>query len=186
MKPKTMLIRTGLQLTALTAALCLPASGQAQVTLTDLGASPPTPGANDIAQLNRATSFPTTKPDGLNYYWDNGNPPGQTFTTGGNASGYTLTSLAVQTAGDGSAFGDSNPFALRIFSVSGSTATLIATYTVSGFVLNAERDWVQWANLSTYLAPNTRYAYCFGRNGGSGWEAMACTTTTPIPAARSY
>jgi hypothetical protein len=38
-------------------------------TLTDLGATAPTPGANDVSQLS--TSGNTTAPDGLNYYTDN-------------------------------------------------------------------------------------------------------------------
>ena len=38
-------------------------------TLTDLGATAPTPGAKDIAQFS--TSGNTTFPDGLNYYTDN-------------------------------------------------------------------------------------------------------------------
>jgi hypothetical protein len=38
-------------------------------TLTDLGTNAPTPGTNDIAQLNITGN--QTAPDGLNYYTDN-------------------------------------------------------------------------------------------------------------------
>jgi hypothetical protein len=177
MKAKTKLIRSGLQLTILAAAFCLSASAQAQVTLTELGAAPPTVGANDIAQLI-ANPSPPVHPDDLNYYWDNGSPPGQTFTTGGNASGYTLTSLALQTGGNGGGQ-VSCPFALSIYSVSGSMATLVATYTVSAFSLTTEGDWIQWTGLSTYLTPNSQYAYSFGRTGGAGWERMGSTDGNP-------
>ena len=177
MKAKTKLIRSGLQLTILAAAFCLSASAQAQVTLTELGAAPPTVGATDIAQLI-AISSPPLHPDDLNYYWDNSSPPGQTFTTGGNASGYTLTSLALQTGGNGGGQ-VSSPFALNIYSVSGSMATLMATYTVSAFSLTTEGDWIQWTGLSTYLPPNSQYAYSFGRTGGAGWERMGSMDGNP-------
>ncbi len=109
---------------ALLAALALAFSStvlQAQVMLLDYGPSPPTPGPTDIAQLN---AYWATNPGGLNYYWNNGSPPGQTFTTGGNPGGYTMTSLYIKTAGDGYYYVFPNPFALRIYSVSGNTATL--------------------------------------------------------------
>jgi len=68
-------------------------------TLADLGATAPTPGANDIAQLSTAGNL--TAPDGLNYYsnnhvdYHNGGEPGQTFTTGTNS--LMLTSLSIKT-----------------------------------------------------------------------------------------
>ena len=61
-------------------------------TLTDLGATAPTPGVNDVSQLS--TDGNKTAPDGLNYHRDNGvthptvGEPGQNFTTGTNTSGY--------------------------------------------------------------------------------------------------
>lgn len=78
--------------------------GRAQ-TLVDLGATAPTPGANDISQFS--TAGDQTFPDNLNYYTDNqtghgGGEPGQTFTTGTNSAGYVLSSVALLTAGLGS------------------------------------------------------------------------------------
>lgn len=179
MKPQTPLKKALLQFTALGAAIGFSATAFAQATLTDIGAAPPAVGPNDIAQLTRSGSFPPSKPDGLNYYWDNGSPPGQTFTTGSNPGGYTLTSLALLTAGDGSGYNNANTYVLRIYSVAGATATSVASYTFPGFILNAQGDWIQWKGLSTYLTPNTQYAYSFGRSGGSGWEAMGCVSTNP-------
>ena len=64
-------------------------------TLTDIGTAAPSPGTNDIFQLstNGNTAFPDT--NRLNYYTDNGSPPGQTFTTGTNAM--RLVSAAIRT-----------------------------------------------------------------------------------------
>ncbi|MFZ0826186.1 MAG: putative Ig domain-containing protein [Verrucomicrobiia bacterium] len=152
---------------------------QAQ-TLTDIGAANPTPGPNDIAQLstngNTAATTPTGKPDGLNYYTDNAAPPGQTFTTGTNST--NLIALAIRTAGLDSGGGFGTPstttnYYLRIYSVSGSTATLIQSYTNRnpGFT---DGDWLKWNNLSVPLAANSTYAFSFGRlPAPGGWCAMA-------------
>src|ERR1019366_5221904 len=106
------------------AALLLWTTGaNAQVVLTDIGATAPVPGANDISQLTPASG--AQNPDGLNYYFDNGNPPGQTFTTGSNPQGYVITSLAIKTAGNGGQLpGGGQAYILYIYTVSGSTATL--------------------------------------------------------------
>jgi hypothetical protein len=77
-------------------------SGGAQtVTLTEIGPNAPTPRSQDISRFSR--SGEVDKPDGLNYYTDDGvnNPmvgePGQTFTTGGSA--VILSSVAFKTGG---------------------------------------------------------------------------------------
>lgn len=75
---------------------------QTPATLTDLGATAPTPGRYDIAQTS--TSGQTNFPDGLNYYTDNqanhgAGEPGQTFTTSNSAAGYLVKSLALKTGG---------------------------------------------------------------------------------------
>lgn len=154
-------------------------------TLTDLGSTVPTPGANDIAQLSTVGN--QTAPDGLNYYTDDavngsGNgEPGQTFNTGSLAVGYTVTSLAIKTAGLGSysGIGTSQDYDLHFYSVSGGIATLIKTYTGGPITFN-DGDWLQWSNLSVALAPNATYAYSFGRiNSGVGWEALAVSSANP-------
>ncbi|SPE54379.1 hypothetical protein SBV1_1860027 [Verrucomicrobia bacterium] len=101
-------------------------------TLTDRGATAPTPGANDISQLS--TSGNTTFPDGLNYYTDNetghsAGEPGQTFTTGSNPRGYILLSVSLMTAGlnSYSGIGTPQPYYLHIYSVSGDQVTLLQT-----------------------------------------------------------
>ena len=113
-------------LVSLLLALGLAGAVHAQ-TLSDIGSTAPTPGPNDIYQFS--TQGNQTAPDGLNYYTDNQTghgtgEPGQTFTTGTNAAGYMLTSVAVRTGGLGSStyngISTPQPYYLHIYSISGS------------------------------------------------------------------
>ena len=150
-------------------------------TLADLGATAPTPGANDIAQLS--SSGNTNFPDGLNYYTDNqsvhgAGEPGQTFTTGTNSSGYLLSSVSLRTAGLGSysGIGTPQPYYLHLYSVSGGNVTLLQTYTSANVAFN-DGDWLQWSGLSLALAANATYAWSFGKaSSTNGWEAFAVAT----------
>jgi hypothetical protein len=116
----------------------------------------------------------------LNYFTDNqtghGNgEPGQTFTTGANSGGYLLTSVALRTGGVGnnSGIGTAQPYYLHIYSVAGSTATLLQTYTSGNITFN-DGDWLKWTGLSVPLSANATYAYSFGKaSSTSGWEPMA-------------
>jgi len=147
-------------------------------TLTDIGATAPSPGTYDISQLS--ISGNTLNPDGLNYFTDNQTShgtgePGQTFTTGANSGGYMLTSVALRTGGIGnnSGIGTAQPYYLHVYSVSGSTATLLQTYTSGNITFN-DGDWLKWSGLSVPLSANTTYAYSFGKaSSTSGWEPMA-------------
>ena len=146
-------------------------------TLTDLGTTDPPPGSYDVSQL--LTSGQANKPDGLNYYTDNqpsygSGEPGQTFTTPGGSSGYLLNSLAIKTGG-GSSSGTGTPqnYVLHIYSVSGSTAILQATYNATNFTF-ADGDWLQWRGLSLSLSTSAVYAYSFGKASANvyGWEQL--------------
>ncbi len=149
--------------------------------LSNLGSTAPTPGANDISQLS--TQGNTFNPDGLNYFTDNyttfGNgEPGQTFTTGANAGGYVMSSLALKTGGIGGSSGTTTPqpYYLHIYSIAGSTATLLQTYT-SGNVTFTDGDWLRWTGFSVALAPNTTYAFSFGKaSSTSSYAPMAVAT----------
>ena len=146
-------------------------------TLTDLGPAAPSPGTNDIYQLS--TSGNQTWPDGLNYFTDNNPPVGQTFTTGTNAM--KLVSVAIKTAGLNSGNGYGTPtntptYYLRIYSMSGSTATLLVTVSAPnpGFT---DGDWLKWSGLNVQLATNKTYAFSFGiQPTGGGWAALAVAT----------
>ena len=70
-----------------------------------IGTASPTPGPDDISQLN--TNGNTTFPDGLNFFSNNSNPPGQTFTNGPNAT--DLIALAVRSSGLDSGGGYGTP-----------------------------------------------------------------------------
>jgi hypothetical protein len=154
------------------------AHSETPAILSDLGANTPAPAQYAISQL--LTTGEANKPDGLNYYTDNGvnNPaagePGQTFTTGNYAFGYTLTSLAIKTGG-GTTSGTETPqnYLLNIYSVNGNTNTLLATYSATNFTF-ADGDWLNWSGFSLSLSSNTVYAYSFGKTSGAvaGWEAM--------------
>jgi len=149
----------------------------AQVPVFDLGVDsssvpiPPTPGALDITNFNSAADV--FNPDGFNYFIDNGgglNSPGETFTAP-NITNLVLQSLAIDmglnTGGNGTG---PQALTLIIFSVSGTTATPIATYySASSFAFTAG-DWLQWSNLGVRLNPNGVYAYTLSRGAsGQGW-----------------
>jgi hypothetical protein len=150
-------------------------------TLTDIGTANPTPGPNDIYQLS--TNGNQEAPDGLNYYSNNSQPPGQTFTTGANST--NLVAMAVRTAGLNNGDGYGTPatvtnYYLRLYSVSGSTATLLQTYTNlnPGFT---DGEWLKWNNLSVPLAANSTYAYTISVLPGnsSSWVALAVANGNP-------
>src|SRR5579862_6628725 len=122
MKKSTLKIALTSALTGLVLAV-IPGAVQAQ-TLTTLGATQPTPGANDVSQFSATGN--QTKPDGLNYYTDNGggnNSPGQTFTTLGNAAGYILTNVVLKSgaldSGAGGTGIQANGYRLQIYSIAG-------------------------------------------------------------------
>jgi Concanavalin A-like lectin/glucanases superfamily len=169
-------MNTKSQATALAAAAALffTIVAQAQVTLTDVGGTAPTPGALDITQNVENNTIRFTAP--FNYYSDNtSDAPGQTFGNGPNP--LVITSLALQTSLDNGG-GGTGPqvYELRFYSVSGSAATLITTYTSPSSSFTAG-DWIQWSGLSVPLSANGAYAYCFRRlPSGSGWCQVALST----------
>ena len=154
---------------------------QTPATLATLGATDPTPGANDISQLS--TFGQADKPNGLNYYTDNqsnhsGGEPGQTFTTGTNAGGYLFNSLAIRTGG-GTSSGTTTPqnYLLHIYTVTNSTATVMATFIATDFSF-ADADWLRWSGFNLVLSSNTVYACSFGKATGTvgGWDSMGNAT----------
>jgi hypothetical protein len=140
--------------------------------LTDIGTANPVSGPNDVSQLS--TEGNTRLTGAFNYFTDNGNPPGQTFTTGTKPT--VLNKLYVRTGcspleSGGGGLGP-QAYQLRVFSVSGSTATLLATYTSPSTFTYTDGDWLRWANLAVPLAANSTYAYTF-RRASSGYGGMA-------------
>lgn len=176
--PKSLPGKAGL-LGALVLSL-LAARANAQFVITDVGQVDPIPGPSDVYYFNtNPVPANVQNNDGLNYYWDNGSWPGQTFTTGANPGGYTLTNLSLKTGGNGG----NNPlqthtFQLRIYSVSGTTATLVTNYSATTNLVQ-QGNWLRWNNLAVSLAPNTLYAYAFSRGTGNDWEQMANNGQNP-------
>jgi hypothetical protein len=166
------------------------ALGQTNAVMADIGSAPPPSGPYDIAQTlctycaNPAGTY--DGPDGLNYYTDNGANhglwAGQTFRTGTNSAGYSLASVSIKTAGvdNGGGYASSQPFHLYLYSVSGSTATLLAHFTNNSSFTDG--DWVQWnlATNSIVLAANSTYAYGFGRDASrGGWAGLGNASGNP-------
>ena len=85
----------------------------------------PTPGTYDISQMS--TTGNVNKPGGntINYYSNNNPAPGETFTTGSYAGGYTMTDIYVQSQSNsgqyGNGIGGATPLTLYIYSISGNT-----------------------------------------------------------------
>ena len=143
----------------------------ASIVMLDIGATAPTAGTYDISQFS--ITGDVGGPAGLNYFVDTGNP-GQTFTTGSNYKGYTLNEVFLQYGGQAGG-GTPSSYTLCLYSISGSTATLIGqgAYTNNNttptvFTLG---DWIRFGgNITNNLNPNTTYAYMFSRNGGGWWH----------------
>lgn len=118
----------------------------------------------DIAQLSTAGNV--GNPAGLNYYDNNGTPPGQTFTTGANPYGYTLNSLYIGMGSDGT-HGSGVVYTLRLYSVFGGNATLVSTYVNNNTApAIGSGSWTKWIGLTNILSPLTTYAYTISAGGG--------------------
>src|ERR1035438_9756644 len=139
----------------------------------DIGTANPIPGPNDLAQLSTNGNAHLT--GSFNYFTDNGNPPGQTFTMG--TKPVVLGSLSLRTGSSplDSGGGGLGPqaYQLRVFSVSGTNATLLNTYTSPATFSYTDGDWLRWANLAVPLAANSTYAYTFCVSGGFDGLAVA-------------
>jgi autotransporter-associated beta strand protein len=141
----------------------------------------PTPGTYDISQMSNTGNV--NKPGGntINYYSNNNPAPGETFTTGSYAGGYTMTDIYVQSQSNsgqyGNGIGGATPLTLYIYSISGSTATLLTSYTgATGSTYNSG-DWFHFSGMTIGLAPNTTYAYAIS-SGGNPYTGLENSTAT--------
>jgi mannan endo-1,4-beta-mannosidase len=168
-------------LLAVAAVVAFALAAQAQ-TLTDIGAGAPTPGPYDISQLSTNGNQRLTSSGGFNYYTDNANPPGQTFTTGANPLVLTSVSLRTGTSplDSGSGGLGPQPYQLNLYSVSGGEATLLSTYTSPATFSYVDGHWLRWGTLFVGLATNTTYAYTFLRVS-NGWDGLAVASGNLYP-----
>jgi hypothetical protein len=156
-------------------------------TLTDSGANPVlSPCYPSIQQLQAGGDG-----DALNYFDNNFSaPPGQTFTTGGNAGGYTLSTIQIESGGSaapgwGGLYGSittPQTYYLYIYSYNPATATatILQAYTNANFSIANFGDWFEWGNLNVQLQPNKMYAYTFANNS-VGWMLLNSSTNNLWP-----
>ncbi len=152
---------------AVLAALAGTVSGQ---TVTDIGATPPVPGAGDISSFGIPNpSFGTDeKPGGMNYYDDNGAglvSPAQSFLSMTNG---VLTSVAYQMGNNNGTYAGSQSgtgpglMRLRIYQLAGptsTTATLLAEYHSDPNFTFTASDWLQWNGIAVRVTNGVEYAY---------------------------
>jgi hypothetical protein len=144
--------------------------------LISISATAPTPGPYDIAQLSTSGSTGDPDPPINNYYDNNSEPCGQTFTTLDNSSGYVLNALYINYGNGNHSSGTA--YTLRLYSLSDNTATLLSTYQNDNTAAAiANGDWTEWSGLTNILQPNTLYAYTL--NAGSGYDQMGCASANP-------
>ena len=132
----------------------------------------PTVDGADIAQLDGLTD-----PGGdQGHFWDNRPNHGQTFTTGPNAAGYTLSAVSLLARVDQGST-TSPTWDIRIGTVDGSNVfTPVQAETATGVTIPQAYNggsappppqWVTWTlGTPTVLAPNTLYGFDLHPSGG--------------------
>jgi hypothetical protein len=160
-------------------------------SLTDIGPNPPTPGASDIAQTNGLVGGYADAPPGINYYINNSSLPGETFTTGSNPGGYTLSSAAIQLGTDdtyASWPANGQAYLLNIYNVYNSQGGQYAQLNESitsqtNFLITlgvSEGHWLQMTGLAIHLQPHAVYAYAFGNvPNGAGYINLVGDSNSP-------
>ena len=162
----------------------------AQAVLRDLGTNldgsvrTPTPGPLDITNITSNLSFPIIAfPAELNYYDNNVPPPGQTFYV---PRPMALTSVALQLGGDHGPWPSlgPTPFWLRIFSIEGASATLVATYESQTNATLMPNHWMQWTNIACPLisaSGNFAYTFACDPSDATGWMELWAVSGNTYP-----
>lgn len=169
---------------------------QAQLVGSDLGSTAPTPSPYDISQLLTTGDTIQLQDGSLNYFYDNTSGGagyvGTSFTTSGNAAGYTMTSLSVKFGGGGGsgspgysggsdAGTGSGGWIITLYQLSGAgntTATPVYTNTVGTVPgSNSGADWILMTGFDVNLLPNTSYAWTIYQP--NGYDDLAYATGEP-------
>ena len=143
------------------------------------------PGGLDIYDLVDNCGDNNTVPPGLGGYFINNTPPGQTFTTGSSA--LALTSLYIKLgglSGSGGLPASGQPYAINIYTISGTNALPYASYTsgttvIPGYINGWTTSNADWLLINGFaplpLKANTTYAWTFSEtlSGDSGWMEIA-------------
>ncbi|MGP8199589.1 MAG: hypothetical protein ACLQU4_08830 [Limisphaerales bacterium] len=153
------------------------------VNMADEGASYSPPGCYDAIQQTVGGGMISS----INYY-DNftASPAGNIFFTGNDASGYTLTSIQIETGNNGDTSSSTTllqPYYLCIYQLNTAQtlATLVQQYYCPSFLFTFG-DWIEWQGLSTPLAANSTYAYTFVNDDNASWAGL---DASPTPVATS-
>ncbi len=151
------------------------------LTVNNLGGVAPTPGPTDQANLSPTGTVSAAYPGNptgntVNYYTNNGAPPGQTFTTG-TAQGYTLNSITVLDSDEHGGFSDNAALTLSISSISSGKYTLVGVVTgaVPVGTSTATGDYVQLV-LNTPITLNGSSVYGYSISSNTGYSGLAADT----------
>ncbi len=138
----------------------------------------PTPsGSQVVIAVNPTDGNGNSSGGTLNYYsnqWI-----GQTFTTGSNADGYLLNSIAVWDQWEQSnGWASGNAVTLNVFQpTTGATSgPVLYTGTTTVSAAGSSGTWVVYSlSAPPQLSPNTLYAYAMNSQGTNAYSAMGLT-----------
>lgn len=128
-----------------------------------VSAMTPTVDGDDIAMLNSAGQFDPGGNEG--HIWSNRPVQGQTFTTGSNPTGYTLSSITLQNE-ENTNGGNTATFTARIGTVSGTTFSAIASETSNNSISYVPNDYMTFNfDAQVQLDPDTQYGFDWTTDG---------------------
>lgn len=166
-------------------------TGGAMAGTVTLSTSAPTTDADDISNL-----VPTTTDVNVNngdfdsvYVFSDRPAQGQTFTTGGNAAGYTLSAVTIQERPEFTRATEGNPLVLRIVQPDATNATnaIAPLVTDAGTLPNPSGFFAGGTYITFNLAapvtllPNTVYGFDFGATpavSANGFQVVGSNADT--------
>jgi len=160
-----MTMKTTSRITSLLLGAALLAAGPSLAATFSASTTAPATDGADIANLDQTNAFADFQSSVL---WGDRPARGQTFTTGADENGYTLSSVTVQSTGAQAANGS---YTVRVGQISGSSILVIADETTGTVTDDVAADDYITFTLDTpiRLLPNTVYGFDIGRQG-SGWQ----------------
>ncbi|MFA7345225.1 MAG: PEP-CTERM sorting domain-containing protein [Terrimicrobiaceae bacterium] len=141
-------------------------AGAASAAVIAVSSSAPTTGPDDIANLTGGTN--NSENNDATAVWSDRPGQGQSFATGSNVGGYTMTGFTLQNF-----FVTTNwaagPWNVQVGTLSGSTFTPIITESTSGTVNPSNTSYLTWTlDTPLTLSPNTLYAFYVSTPSGFG------------------
>jgi hypothetical protein len=137
----------------------------------------------DIAMLNMTGASGTSLGNSTDI-WSNQPAQGQSFTTGSDATSYTLTSFTLR-APIARTISNAN-FTVRVGTLSGTTFTLVGSEVASGTFSWVANDYLTFQfNTPIALNPNTVYAIDWASPGTQGFTPYY-NTNAPYTGGQAY